>query len=82
MVQRFFFDLTDGLTTIRDVDGVLVETLTDAIRQAKEVLQEMRYNAELSIGDEAWAVIIRDAVGAQVMVLSVIPRDPDVALAS
>lgn len=63
VVQRFFFELIDGLTTTPDVDGVLAENLGEAINQAQEVLQEMRHNAELSVSDEAWTVIIRDAVG-------------------
>ena len=81
-LSAYFFDLADGRTTIRDDDGVLVANLDDAIRQAEEVLEEMRRSRELSSRDDAWTLVIRDAAGEQVTVLSVIPRDPDAALAS
>lgn len=76
VAQRFFFDLNDGPTTIHDVDGVLAKTIAEAIRQAREVLEGMYRNAELSISDEAWTVIIRDAVGETLMVIPVVPHDP------
>lgn len=82
MAQRFHLDLTDGLTTIRDEDGVLAPNLSEAIRQAEEVLEEMRRSGDLSSRDKAWTLIIRDAAGERVMALSVIPSDPDTALAS
>ncbi|WP_409565028.1 DUF6894 family protein [Methylobacterium sp. J-090] len=82
MTQRFFFDLTDGLTTIRDDVGVVVDSLNEAVKQAEEVLQEMRFGNELSSRDERWTLSIRDAVGETLMLLSVAPPDPPAEMAS
>ncbi|WP_409565001.1 DUF6894 family protein [Methylobacterium sp. J-090] len=82
MTQRFFFDLTDGLITIRDGIGVLVNNLNEAIKQAEEGLQEMRYGNELSGSDERWTLSIRDAAGETLMLLSVAPPDPPAEMAS
>jgi hypothetical protein len=82
LAKRFFFDLTDGHSTIRDEDGVLAADFDEAITQARAVLDEMRADDEFLDGDEEWALVIRDAAGEVLMTLLVVPRDPEVALAS
>ncbi|WP_043751894.1 DUF6894 family protein [Methylobacterium nodulans] len=59
MAQRFYFDLTDGLTTIRDDEGVEADDLTDALKQAEAALEEMSANGELADFDPGWRLVIR-----------------------
>lgn len=82
MTERFFFDLTDGLSTIRDEEGVLAADLDDAVRQAGEVLEDMSENDEFADGDEGWVMIIRHAAGETRRVLPVVPRERRAAVAS
>ncbi|WP_264045480.1 DUF6894 family protein [Methylobacterium flocculans] len=82
MSERFYFDLTNGLSTISDEVGVSAIDLDDAIRQAGEALAEMREDNELANDADQWMMIIRNASGKTVRVLPVIPRDPAAAMAS
>ncbi|WP_264046166.1 DUF6894 family protein [Methylobacterium flocculans] len=82
MSERFYFDLTNGLSTIRDEVGVSAIDLDDAIHQAGEALAEMREDNELANDADQWMMIIRNASGKTVRVLPVIPRDPAAAMAS
>lgn len=82
LTKRFFFDLTDGLTTIRDDVGIVVDSLNDAVKQAMEVLQEMRSGNELSGSDERWTLSIRESAGEALMLLSVAPPNPPAEMAS
>jgi hypothetical protein len=74
LAERFFFDLTDGQSTIPDEGGVLAADVDEAIAQAEAVLGEMRADDELSDDDGAWAMIIRDAAGHLLMTLPIVPR--------
>ena len=82
MSERFYFDLTNGLSTISDEVGVWAIDLDDAIHQAGEALAEMQEDNELANDADHWMMIIRNASGKTVRVLPVIPRDPAAALAS
>ena len=82
MSERFYFDLTNGLSTISDEVGVSAMDLDDAIHQAGEALAEMREDNELANDADQWMMIIRNASGKTVRVLPAIPRDPAAALAS
>ena len=82
MSERFYFDLTNGLSTISDEVGVSAIDLDDAIHHAGEALAEMREDNELANDADQWIMIIRNASGKTVRVLPVIPRDPAAALAS
>lgn len=82
LTQRYFFDLTDGLTTIQDTNGLVLPSLDVAISQAHEALQEMRYGGEFSSSDEEWTLVIRDAAGETLMMLPVGPRGPSTKLVS
>ena len=82
MSERFYFDLTNRLSTISDRVGVSAIDLDDAIHQAGEALAEMQEDNELANDADHWMMIIRNASGKTVRVLPVIPRDPAAALAS
>ena len=82
MSERFYFDLTNGLSTISDRVGVSAIDLNDAIHQAGEALAEMQEDNELANDADQWMMIIRNASGKTVRVLPVIPRDPAAAKAS
>jgi hypothetical protein len=59
LTQHIFFDLTDGLTTLRDEVGVEVLDLDAALQQAKLAVAELLSSGEL--GDNAnWRMIVRD----------------------
>ncbi|MFE1599639.1 DUF6894 family protein [Methylobacterium sp. ID0610] len=59
VAQRFYFDLTDGFTTIRDEEGVEAEDLADALEQAEAALDEMGVAGELAGLEEGWRLVIR-----------------------
>ena len=82
MSERFYFDLTNGLSTISDEVGVSAIDLDDALHQAHEALTEMREDNEFASDADQWTMIIRNASGKTVRVLPVIPRDPTAAMAS
>jgi hypothetical protein len=73
LAERFFFDLTDGPSTIHDEDGALATDLDEAIMQAEEVLTELRATGELSDAHYEWMMIIRGAGGGALMRLPVVP---------
>ncbi|WP_203236438.1 DUF6894 family protein [Methylobacterium crusticola] len=70
MAQRFYFDLGNERTTIRDDVGSRADDLDDAVEQAQAVVEEMRRSGELAsfLGD--WWLTIRIADGS---VLATIP---------
>lgn len=76
MFQRFFFDLTNGPSSIRDEAGIWAADLDTAVKEARIVIEEMRDNEELTEAEEGWLLVIRDAEGEAVMTLPVVPRDP------
>ena len=80
--ECFFFDLTNGLSTISDEVGVSAIDLDDAIHQAGEALAEMREDNELANDADQWMMIICNASGKTVRVVPVIPRDAAAAKAS
>ncbi|MER2268390.1 DUF6894 family protein [Methylobacterium oxalidis] len=63
MLRRFYFDLTDGQTTLSDTEGVLAADLNEAIIEALEGLREMRSSGELDELGDNWKLIIRDENG-------------------
>jgi hypothetical protein len=71
--SRFYFDLTNGQSNIRDAESVRLTDLAEAIREARSVLEEMRRSDELSEDEEGWFLIIRDAAGEALMTLPVVP---------
>ena len=73
LVERFFFDLTDGPNTISDVDDVLAADLSDAIAQAEVLIMELRIIDEQIDAYEAWMLIVRDAAGDKLTTLPVAP---------
>lgn len=71
MTSRFYFDLTNGLDTFRDDDGVEANDLDDATRQTQTVLDEIRDDGNASAFEEGWHLIIRDESGATLKALPV-----------
>ena len=82
MSHRFYFDLTNGLQTIRDDEGVLAHDLEHAIDEARVVIEEMRDSGELSEDEEGWVLVIKDAAREPLMSLPVVPRIPTPAMSS
>lgn len=76
MSQRFYFDLTNGRSTIRDEKGIRISNLDEAAKCARTVIEEMRDSGEQSEDEEGWVLIIRDAAGEALMTLPVVPRVP------
>ena len=82
LTSRFYFDLTDGLDTLRDDEGVEANSLDDAIRQTQTVLDEIRDDGNASAFEDGWQLVIRDEHGNRLTSLpvtrraSVAPRDP------
>ncbi|WP_132253352.1 DUF6894 family protein [Methylobacterium segetis] len=64
MVRRFYFDLTDGRTTLFDTEGVLAADLNEAIVEALEGLREMRASGEIDEMGDNWKLVIRDENGS------------------
>ncbi|ACA21235.1 hypothetical protein M446_7009 (plasmid) [Methylobacterium sp. 4-46] len=58
-MQRFYFDLADGVTTIRDDVGVEAVNLDEALEEAEAVIREMRANGELAHLGDGWTLSIR-----------------------
>ncbi|WP_407521837.1 DUF6894 family protein [Methylobacterium oryzisoli] len=63
MPQRFYFDLTDGLTITPDDEGVEAGDLRLALMYAEEAIHEMRLNGELCRIDTNWRFEIRTHSG-------------------
>ncbi|GJD99923.1 hypothetical protein GMJLKIPL_1841 [Methylobacterium isbiliense] len=63
MYQRYYFDLTDGLTTIRDDRGVEVYGLNMAVLYAREAVEEMRQSGELVQFGDDWQFLVRTGDG-------------------
>jgi hypothetical protein len=69
VAQCFYFDLTDGLTTIRDGEGVEADDLADALKQAEVALEETSASGELTGLEEGWSFVIR--TGADTILVTI-----------
>lgn len=58
-MRRFYFDLADGVTTIRDEEGVEATNLDQALEAAESVIREMRANGVLAHLGDGWTLCIR-----------------------
>ncbi|GEP09617.1 DUF6894 family protein [Methylobacterium gnaphalii] len=63
MLARYYFDLDDGQTIIRDEDGVIADNFAQAVEQARRAVEEMRASGELPETTDGWFLIIRDEDG-------------------
>jgi hypothetical protein len=61
---RYFFNLTNGETTIRDEDGIVASSIQAAVVSAMEAVEELRAQ-DPSNSDEwqGWRLEIVDALG-------------------
>jgi len=75
LAERFYFDLTDGETTIRDDVGVAAIDLNDAMHQASEVMSQMQDDDEHEADAHKWMIVVRDAAGKAVTTMQVVPSD-------
>lgn len=80
--SRLYFDLSNGLSTNRDLEGVLAADLDEAIMEAQAIIGEMHVNGELSEDAEGWMLVIKDASGEALMTLPIVPGVQTPALAS
>ncbi|WP_419828363.1 DUF6894 family protein [Methylobacterium sp.] len=63
MTERFYFDIENGLETIRDEEGVEVSGLKEAIDEARSVISELFNELESSIAGKKWVLVVRNANG-------------------
>ncbi|WP_407531071.1 DUF6894 family protein [Methylobacterium oryzisoli] len=61
--MRFYFDLTDGLNTVHDDEGILAEDLQMILQYAEETVNEMRQGGELVNYIDHWRFVIRTETG-------------------
>lgn len=61
-VPRYYFDLTNGETTLTDEEGVVAANLDQATTEAQIVLKDMLIGGELMDVDN-WTIIIREKGG-------------------
>ncbi|WP_407530239.1 DUF6894 family protein [Methylobacterium oryzisoli] len=71
MPQRFYFDLVNGFTIIRDDEGVEADDQHLAVMYAEEAIYEMRLNGELRRIEGDWRLHIRTQSGAVLATLPV-----------
>ena len=69
MVQRFYFDLTNGEDLIRDDEGVDASGLVEAVKEAQSALDELRGGYQPDMPGAGWHLIIRDEAGATLKTL-------------
>lgn len=82
MLQRFYFDLKEGFSFIRDHEGVEARSLEQAIKEARVVIEEMRDSGGLCEAEKGWVLVIRDGAGDTLMTLPVNPCIPTPVTAS
>ena len=63
VIMRFYFDLTDGHSVIRDELGVDARSLDDAYRQSGTAIREMLDTEDLDRDGVGWTIMIRDFKG-------------------
>ncbi|MDN3627815.1 DUF6894 family protein [Methylobacterium isbiliense] len=71
MAQRFYFDLTDGNTIIRDEEGVEVDDAQAALEQAEAAVQEMRVDGELAGLKGSWKLLVRTSTDTVLAVITI-----------
>ncbi|WP_407520154.1 DUF6894 family protein [Methylobacterium oryzisoli] len=71
MAQRFYFDLTDGNTIIRDEEGVEVDDAQGALEQAEAAVQEMRADGELVGLKGSWKLLVRTSTDTVLSIISI-----------
>lgn len=72
MASRFYFDLANGPSLLRDEEGVYAKDASHATREALIVLAELRASDVLLPEESGWKLIIRDAEGTVLRTFTVI----------
>jgi len=65
-MRRYFFNLTNGIRTVVDADGVQLED-EEAVRlEALEMVADLREESHITVTDwSGWRVIVRDENGCE-----------------
>lgn len=65
-MRRYFFNLTNGIRTVVDADGVQLED-EEAVRlEALEMVADLREESHITDTDwSGWSVIVRDENGCE-----------------
>lgn len=66
MPTRFYFDVADGQTTIRDDEGVEAEDLERALADARSTISEMADELGATDIGSSWTLVVRDETGLPV----------------
>ncbi|GEO19256.1 hypothetical protein MAE02_69520 [Microvirga aerophila] len=67
LLSRYYFNLTDGETMIRDEEGVEASSIQVAVLSAMEAVEELRGQEPLDSDDwQGWRLEIVDATGQAV----------------
>jgi hypothetical protein len=62
---RYHFDLESRHEVIRDDQGVVADSLEQAVEQAALGVEEMRASGELPAAAGDWFIVIRDETGRE-----------------
>ncbi|MCJ2056834.1 hypothetical protein MKL09_09735 [Methylobacterium sp. J-048] len=73
MPERFYFDVENGRERIRDDVGVEVESLEEALIEARSVIAEMAASVTTAASGATWTLVVRDAAGSVVGRLPIRP---------
>lgn len=75
--MRFYFDLTNGHSLLRDELGVEAPSLDEACRQARSAIREMLDANDLNGEGIGWTILVRDAKGVIRRTIEVGPPPDD-----
>jgi hypothetical protein len=64
LLPRFFFDMSNGVETISDGEGVEAADLDEALTEARCVIDEMADEVAEADPDQPWTLIVRDEAGS------------------
>lgn len=74
-LMRFYFDLTNGQTTMRDDEGAEADDLAEATDQAQIVIEELRTAGALMDVEDDWQLVIRTDDGTELRRIPIAARD-------
>ena len=65
-MPRYFFNLTNGVRTVFDTDGVELETEEVVRQETTEMVADLRSESDITGQDwNGWRVIVRDESGRE-----------------
>ncbi|MDP4006257.1 hypothetical protein [Methylobacterium sp. NEAU K] len=63
MATRFYFELANAETMIRDPEGVEAANLEEALQEARSVIAEMADEIAEDHREKPWTLLVRDSAG-------------------